>query len=68
MLLKSCFICPHHEIRKEEGTSHSFCQKENCWSRYSRCLARKAVEKFIQEDRLDMPRGFSALSHVYGCD
>lgn len=67
-MLKSCFICPHHQIKGQDGVRHSFCEKENCWSRYSRCIARKAVERFLQEDRLEAARGFSALSHVYGTE
>lgn len=68
MMLRSCFMCPHHQIKREETSSHSFCQKENCWSRYSRCIARKALERFLEEDRLEVPTRFSALSHVYGSE
>lgn len=66
MLLRSCFVCPHHQVRGDEGVRHSFCAKENCWSRYSRCIARRAIEKFLEQDRLEVVREFSALSHVYG--
>lgn len=66
MLLRSCFVCPHHQVKGEDGARQSFCEKENCWSRYSRCIARKAIDRFLEQDRLDAPRGFSALSHVYG--
>jgi hypothetical protein len=66
MLLRSCFVCDGHEIRGEEGVRQSFCRKENCWSRYSKCVARRAIQRFIEEERLDVARNFSALSHVYG--
>jgi hypothetical protein len=66
MLLRSCFVCHHHQVKGEEGAKHSFCAKENCWSRYSRCIARRAIERFLEQDRLEVVREFSALSHVYG--
>jgi len=66
MLLRSCFICDHHEIRVEDQIRQSFCRKENCWSRYSKCVARRAIQRFLEEDCLSTPRPFSALSHVYG--
>ncbi|MEJ5375521.1 MAG: hypothetical protein WHX93_02955 [bacterium] len=66
MLLRSCFLCSHHRMKGEEGAKHSFCEKENCWARYSRCVARKAIERFLEQDRLEVVREFSALSHVYG--
>ena len=66
MLLRSCFICDYHEIRSDDGARQSFCRKENCWSRYSKCVARRAIQRFLDEERLGAPRTFSALSHVYG--
>jgi hypothetical protein len=65
MLLRSCLICPRHEIRGEEGERQSYCGKENCWSRYSKCIATRAIQRFLEEDQVDGPRPFSALSHVY---
>jgi hypothetical protein len=65
MLLRSCLLCVHHEVRVFEEVQWSYCMKENCWSRYSKCLAQRAIERFLEQDRLDGPRQFSALAHVY---
>lgn len=65
-MLRSCLICDHHEIRLEEEVRKSFCNKENCWSRYSKCVVQRAVERFIEQDRVDAPSQFSAIAHVYG--
>ncbi len=66
MLLRSCFVCQHHEIREEDEDRHSFCRKENCWSRYSKCVAQLAMQRFLEQERVESPRPFSAISHVYG--
>ncbi|MGQ9656039.1 MAG: hypothetical protein ACUVXD_18440 [Thermodesulfobacteriota bacterium] len=66
MLLRSCLICDHHEVRLEDEVRKSFCQKENCWSRYSKCVVQRALERFLEQDRVDAPSQFSAIAHVYG--
>lgn len=50
MIIKACIICKYHtvELEGEEQTSH--CGRENCWSRYSKCITIKALEKFLKEE------------------
>jgi hypothetical protein len=43
----------------KEETSH--CRRENCWSRYSKCVLVKALEKFLKEESSREDRPFSAL-------
>jgi len=50
MLIKACFQCQFHDIKREEEQI-SFCRKENCWSEYSACIALKALERFLNEER-----------------
>jgi len=65
MILRSCLSCTDHEIREELGTRVTFCLKENCWSQYSKCVATRALERFLEQERIEMPAPFSALSHSY---
>jgi hypothetical protein len=65
MILRSCLSCTDHEIREELGTRVTFCLKENCWSQYSKCVATRAIERFLEQERVEMPPRFSALSHLY---
>ncbi len=48
MLIGSCFDCEFHLIKEEEKEQISYCQKENCWSRFSKCLAKKALDRFLE--------------------
>jgi len=36
------------KLEGKDQTSH--CRKENCWSRFSKCIAFKALEKFLKEE------------------
>jgi hypothetical protein len=65
MLIHSCVRCEFHQIKEQEGTRVSYCGKENCWSRYSKCIALKALDWFLEAEAEDRPRHFSALDHVY---
>lgn len=65
MLIRLCFQCKHHEIRKDGIREMSHCRKENCWSRYSKCIAAKALARFLEQECQDAGRPFSALSFVY---
>ena len=64
MLLRSCFPCAFHDVRQDGEARMSHCRKENCWSQYSKCVTLKALNKFLDEDRADCQRSFSALSHA----
>lgn len=49
MLLKCCISCEHHMVRTEDRAKNSYCSKENCWSRYSKCINEKALDYFIKD-------------------
>ena len=65
MIIKSCIPCKFHEIKLdgEERTSH--CHKENCWSRYSKCVLMKALEEYLEEQSTQPNRPFSIIDHSY---
>jgi hypothetical protein len=65
MLIKSCFNCEFHKIKRGENEQMSYCRRENCFSRYSKCVAIKALDKFLEEGSSKRDRHFSALTHVY---
>jgi hypothetical protein len=50
MLIKSCFNCKYHEAKQDGKEEASYCRRENCWSRYSKCVLAKALEKFLAEE------------------
>jgi hypothetical protein len=50
MVIKSCFSCKFHEIRQEGNDKMSRCIKENCYSEFSKCIAIKALNRFLEED------------------
>jgi len=61
MFIKSCINCKYHEnkLDGEEPTSH--CHKENCWSRYSKCVLARALEKYLKEES-SQPERISSIS------
>jgi hypothetical protein len=65
MILRSCLSCNYHEIREELENKVTYCLKENCWSQYSKCVATRAIERFLEQERIEVPPSFSALSHLY---
>ncbi len=52
MIIQSCLKCRYHAIRLEGDEETSHCQRENCWSRYSKCILSKALEKYLKENSL----------------
>jgi hypothetical protein len=50
MLIKTCFQCKSHEVRQNEEERMSYCRKENCWSIYSHCMSKKALDRFLAEE------------------
>ena len=65
MLIKSCLSCKHHTLKLEGKEQTSHCVRENCWSRYSKCITMKALEKFLEEESLQPERGFSTLDQMH---
>ena len=50
MLLKSCLDCRYHEITDESGEQTSLCLKESCYSRFTKCVAQKALNSFLKDE------------------
>jgi len=65
MFLKSCLNRKYHEVAQEGEEAESRCLKENCYSRYSKCITNKALNKYLVEESSTADRQFSALSHLY---
>ena len=64
MLIKSCLNCKYHTIRLEGEEQTSHCGRENCWSRFSKCINMKALERFLKEESSRHDRSFSSLTHI----
>ncbi|PIX26205.1 MAG: hypothetical protein COZ69_01210 [Deltaproteobacteria bacterium CG_4_8_14_3_um_filter_45_9] len=64
MIIKSCISCKFHEIKLDGKEETSHCRRENCWSRYSKCIAEKALERFLEQESSEHNRPFSVLNHV----
>jgi hypothetical protein len=63
-VVRSCMMCPSHQVRDEEGVPSSHCSKENCWARFSKCLRYRALEAFLAKECLQA----SELSQLLGED
>ncbi|MCJ7495449.1 MAG: hypothetical protein MUP68_14600 [Deltaproteobacteria bacterium] len=50
MLINSCFTCEFHNIKEAEEGPKSHCGKENCWSQFSKCIAKKALIRFLDQE------------------
>jgi hypothetical protein len=65
MLIKSCLTCKYHEIRKDGNEERSRCIKENCYSEFSKCIAMKALNQFLEDENSESKQPFSAIDHFY---
>jgi hypothetical protein len=65
MLIKSCTHCKFHEIKQGENGKTSYCARENCFSRYSKCVATKALNQYLEQESPQQDRPFSAIDHFY---
>ncbi len=61
MIIKSCSYCEFHEIKQAGKEEASHCRRENCWSRFSKCVLAKALEKFLKEESSRHDQPFSAF-------
>jgi len=52
MIIRSCLDCKFHKIRHGEEYQSSYCGKEGCWAVYTNCITQKAVEQFLNEERI----------------
>ena len=50
MLIKACLPCKFHVIKRNEEGQSTFCQKENCWAQYSKCVVYKALDRFLNDE------------------
>jgi len=53
MVIKACFSCEFHTLKEVEKGQKSHCQKENCWSEFSKCVAKKALKRFLEQESLE---------------
>jgi hypothetical protein len=60
MIIKSCSECESHKIKEEKSEQVSYCQKENCWSRFSKCVAKKALNRYLEQEGLKLDHSLSA--------
>jgi len=65
MVIKSCINCKFHSVRLEGEEQTSHCERENCWSRYSKCITLKALEKFLEEESLQPKHHLSTLDQMH---
>ena len=65
MIIEFCLPCEFHEIKQDGKEETSHCQRESCWSRYSKCISAKALEKFLKEQSYRPDRSFSELRPMY---
>ncbi len=49
-LLRSCIPCEFHEEKMEQDRPVSSCRKENCWSQFSKCVAKEALRRFLESE------------------
>ena len=50
MLIKACLQCQFHKIKEGEEGQKSYCKKEQCWAHLTKCIATKAIERFLHEE------------------
>jgi len=62
MLIKSCSQCKYHEIKQAEKEQMSYCARENCWSQYSKCVANKALNRFLEQESSENYRPYPAIT------
>jgi hypothetical protein len=65
MLIKSCLTCKFHEIKQEGDEKMSRCIKENCYSEFSKCIAMKALNQFLEDENSESKQPFSAIDRFY---
>jgi hypothetical protein len=49
MFLPVCHECSYGEVKDEQ----SFCSREAVYSRLSRCLQKKALESFLEQESVN---------------
>lgn len=65
MLIKTCHDCRYHEVKQEQEDQMSYCSRENCWSEYSKCIANRALSRFLEQETSENHRPFTAIGSMY---
>ncbi len=65
MILRSCLDCKFHSIPESDRGKRSRCNRENCFSEFSKCIAQKALESFLEQDSTNSSKPFSAIEKFY---
>jgi hypothetical protein len=52
MLINYCLTCAFHEEKGENGERLSYCSRENCYSQFSKCLSKHALQRFLDQEAL----------------
>jgi hypothetical protein len=68
MILNTCVNCRFHEIPDTGEEEKSRCGRENCWSEFSKCIAKRALDHYLEEDGAATRRSFSSLDQLYSLE
>ena len=60
MLINYCLTCAFHEEKGENGERYSYCSRENCYSQFSKCLSKHALQRFLDQETLSAKKKESA--------
>ncbi len=50
MLLNYCLSCAFHQEKSEDAERYSYCSRENCYSQFSKCLSKHALQRFLSQE------------------
>ncbi len=65
MIIKTCLQCKFHEIRENGNSKTVYCSRENCFSQYSKCISKKALEWYLRMESSNDERPPSYLEMLY---
>ena len=65
MLIKTCLDFKFHEVKEEGRERISRCLREDCYSRYSKCVAGKALDRFLEQESLKNELLSSTFKQTY---
>jgi hypothetical protein len=65
LIIKSCVACEFHEVKLEDKAS--YCEKENCWAKFSKCVAKRALARYLEEEEVLHGRGAVQSEDQKGC-
>jgi hypothetical protein len=53
MLIKICLTCAFHQAKTEGSKEISYCSRENCYSEFSKCLSKRALKRFLEQEAVN---------------